>query len=63
MANYMGHKLRHIDSTDTGGSSYLVHVGHAKGHGKVEGHAAHRPSTLPAVPGSTRSVPPPAGDH
>jgi acetyl-CoA C-acetyltransferase len=29
MANYMGLKLRHIDSTDTGGSSYLVHVGHA----------------------------------
>ena len=29
MANYMGLKLKHIDSTDTGGSSYLVHVGHA----------------------------------
>jgi acetyl-CoA C-acetyltransferase len=29
MANYMGLRLRHIDSTDTGGSSYLVHVGHA----------------------------------
>lgn len=29
MANYMGLKLRHIDSTDTGGSSYLVHVNHA----------------------------------
>ena len=43
---------------------YLVHVGHAKGHGKVEGHAAHRPSSLPgSVPGSTRSIPPPAGDH
>ena len=24
MANYMGLKLRHIDSTDTGGSSYFV---------------------------------------
>ncbi|MCC6535091.1 MAG: thiolase domain-containing protein [Burkholderiales bacterium] len=29
MTNYMGLKLRHIDSTDTGGSSYIVHVGHA----------------------------------
>jgi len=29
MANYMGLKLKHIDSTDTGGSSYLLHVGHA----------------------------------
>ena len=29
MADYMGLKLRHMDSTDTGGSSYLVHVGHA----------------------------------
>jgi acetyl-CoA C-acetyltransferase len=29
MADYMGLKLRHLDSTDTGGSSYLVHVGHA----------------------------------
>jgi acetyl-CoA C-acetyltransferase len=29
MADYMGLKLRHVDSTDTGGSSYLVHVSHA----------------------------------
>lgn len=29
MADYMGLKLRYIDSTDTGGSSYVVHVGHA----------------------------------
>ena len=29
MVDYMGLKPRHIDSTDTGGSSYLVHVGHA----------------------------------
>jgi acetyl-CoA C-acetyltransferase len=29
MADYMGLKLRHVDSTETGGSSYLVHVGHA----------------------------------
>ncbi len=29
MADYMGLRLRHVDSTDTGGSSYLVHVAHA----------------------------------
>ena len=29
MADYLGLKLRHIDSTETGGSSYVVHVGHA----------------------------------
>src|SRR5438876_5673284 len=29
MADYMGLKLRHMDSTDSGGSSYLIHVGHA----------------------------------
>ena len=30
MADYLGldmHKLRHIDSTDTGGCSYLIHLG------------------------------------
>ena len=29
MADYMGLKLRHIDTTETGGSSYVIHVGHA----------------------------------
>ena len=29
MVDYMGLKVRHVDSTDTGGSSYLVHVAHA----------------------------------
>jgi acetyl-CoA C-acetyltransferase len=29
MADYLGLKVTHIDSTDTGGSSYVVHVGHA----------------------------------
>jgi acetyl-CoA C-acetyltransferase len=29
MANYMDLKLRHVDSTDMGGCSYLVHVAHA----------------------------------
>ncbi|MES2484101.1 MAG: thiolase domain-containing protein [Pseudomonadota bacterium] len=29
MAEYMGLNLRHVDSTDIGGSSYLAHVSHA----------------------------------
>lgn len=29
MVDYLGLKPRHVDSTDTGGSSYLVHVSHA----------------------------------
>src|SRR5258705_13037625 len=29
MADYMGLKLRHVDTTETGGSSYVIHVAHA----------------------------------
>ncbi|MGH8784833.1 MAG: thiolase domain-containing protein [Cupriavidus necator] len=29
MADYLGLRPRHIDSTDTGGSAYLIHVSHA----------------------------------
>lgn len=29
MANYLGLRLRHVDTTETGGSSYLIHVSHA----------------------------------
>lgn len=29
MLSYLGLKVRHLDSTDTGGSAYLVHVHHA----------------------------------
>ena len=29
MVDYMNLKVRHLDSTDTGGSSYLIHVAHA----------------------------------
>src|SRR5262249_21884857 len=28
MVDYLGLKLKHMDSTDVGGSSYLLHVGH-----------------------------------
>lgn len=30
MADYLNLKLRHLDSTDIGGASYLSHIGHAK---------------------------------
>jgi acetyl-CoA C-acetyltransferase len=29
MADYMGLKLRHMDTTESGGSSYVIHVSHA----------------------------------
>lgn len=29
MADYLGLRCRHVDSTETGGSSYVTHVGHA----------------------------------
>ncbi|HKF70803.1 MAG TPA: thiolase domain-containing protein [Stellaceae bacterium] len=29
MVDYLGLKVRHVDATDTGGSSYILHVGHA----------------------------------
>ena len=29
MADYLGLRLSHVDTTETGGSSYIVHVGHA----------------------------------
>ncbi|MBI3826605.1 MAG: thiolase domain-containing protein [Candidatus Rokubacteria bacterium] len=29
MADYMGLKLRHMDTTESGGSSYVIHVAHA----------------------------------
>ena len=51
MVDYMGLKVRHVDSTDTGGSSYLLHVGHAAeaiAAGQVQGRADHagRPAAL-----------------
>src|SRR5882757_722793 len=29
MVDYLGLKVRHIDSTETGGCSYIIHIGHA----------------------------------
>jgi acetyl-CoA C-acetyltransferase len=53
MADYMGLKLRHMDSTETGGSSYIVHVAHA-----AEAIAAGRCSiALITLAGRPRSEP------
>ncbi len=61
MADYLGLKLRHLDSTDTGGTSYLIHVAHAAqaiamgkcnvalitlaGRPRSEGHSGTQPRT------------------
>src|SRR4026207_1182156 len=29
LVDYMGLKVRHLDTTETGGSSYVIHVAHA----------------------------------
>jgi acetyl-CoA C-acetyltransferase len=66
IADYLGLKLRHIDSTDTGGSSYLLQVGHVAetiaagkcsvalitlaGRPRAEGMATGTAPRTPAVP-------------
>jgi acetyl-CoA C-acetyltransferase len=66
MIDYMGLKLKHWDSTDTGGSSYLLQVGHAAeaiaagkcnialitlaGRPRAEGMATGTQPRQPAVP-------------
>ena len=66
MADYMGLKTRHIDSTDVGGSSYLLQVGHAAeaialgkcsialitlaGRARAEGMATGTQPRAPSVP-------------
>jgi acetyl-CoA C-acetyltransferase len=53
MADYMGLKLRHMDSTETGGSSYILHVGHA-----AEAIAAGKCSVaLITLAGRPRTIP------
>ena len=70
LADYMGLKLRHLDSTETGGSSYVLAVGHAAeaiamgkcsvalitlaGRPKAEGMAT---GTKPRVYGDSPDVP------
>ncbi len=52
MAEYLGLRLSHVDTTETGGSSYIVHVGHAAeaiaaGACSVCAHHAGRPPAPP----------------
>ena len=57
MAEYLGLRCRYLDSTDTGGSSYLFHLGHAAAaiaEGKVKValiSLAGKPRTGGAAPG------------
>jgi acetyl-CoA C-acetyltransferase len=57
MADYLGLRLSHLDSTETGGSSYVVHVGHAAlaiAAGRCQVALitlAGRPRTSPGGPG------------
>ena len=59
MADYMGLSLSYLDSTETGGSSYLVHVQHAAeaiaaGHCRVALITlAGKPRTGGALPGGS----------
>ena len=63
MADYLGLRCRTMDSTETGGSSYLVHVGHAAA-AIAAGHAevalitlAGRPRTGGSQPGEIAAGP------
>jgi acetyl-CoA C-acetyltransferase len=65
MADYMNLRLRHVDSTEIGGSSYIAHVGHAAaaiatgqcdvalitlaGRPRSEGASGTAPRTFPAA--------------
>ena len=66
MADYLGldaRKLRHIDSTDSGGSSYLLHVAHAA-EAIAAGHCSVALITLAGRPrseGSSGLAPRPVG--
>ena len=44
MVDYLGLKVRHVDSTDVGGSSYLLHVSHA-----AQAIAARASQILPRI--------------
>jgi len=56
MADYLGlNRLRYMDSTETGGSSYLVHVGHAAA-AIAEGKCRVALITLAGLPRSQRAA-------
>src|SRR6266849_5685341 len=69
MVDYMGLRLRHMDTTETGGSSYVIHVGHAAEAiaagkcnvalitlaGRPRARRRETTAPLPTPPSSTRS--------
>ena len=67
MAEYLGLRCRYLDSTETGGSSYLFHLGHAAAaiaEGKVQGgadlprrQAPHRGRRARAAPAGLGGAP------
>jgi len=54
MIDYLGLKVRHVDSTETGGSSYIVHVAHAA-EAIAAGHCSVALITLAGRPRSEGS--------
>jgi acetyl-CoA C-acetyltransferase len=56
MADYLGLRCRTVDTTETGGSSYLVHVGHAAAM-IAAGHASVALITLAGNPRSGGTAP------
>ena len=61
MVDYLGLKVHHVDSTDTGGCSYFIHLGHAaaatSSPSRLQPHAVRRGGprsrTPPPRPGSS----------
>src|SRR5437763_16879601 len=56
MVDYLGLRVRHVDSTETGGCSYLIHLGHAV-HVIAAGKCSHALILLPVTP-RPAAVPP-----
>jgi acetyl-CoA C-acetyltransferase len=56
MIDYMGLKVRHMDSTESGGSSYILHVGHAA-QAIAEGKCSVALITLAGRPRQSRGGP------
>jgi len=61
MAEYLGLRLSYVDSTETGGSSYLAHVGHAAA-AIAAGKCTVALVTLAGRPRSGRGIVRPGGD-
>jgi acetyl-CoA C-acetyltransferase len=73
MTDYLGLKLRYVDATDTGGSSYIIHLGHAAraiaagkcdvalitlaGRPRAEGLGSHLGRSFGAMPDKPFEVP------